>query len=84
MNNKHILISDCIIQSLPGFKAPKYMGKHLQTYDAKKERILQMPNFGNTDTSFSSWLQSGQYEPNISPGFLDMEVHLMYSAYLDT
>nr|XP_056712655.1 beta/gamma crystallin domain-containing protein 1 [Euleptes europaea] len=62
-----------LLESLPGFKAPKYMEKYLQTDDAKNERILQMPNFGNTDTSFSSWLQSGQYEPNISPGFLDME-----------
>ncbi|XP_015272127.1 PREDICTED: absent in melanoma 1 protein-like [Gekko japonicus] len=62
-----------LLESLPGFKAPKYMEKYLQTPDAKKERILQMPNFGNTDTSFSSWLQSGQYEPNFSPGFLDME-----------
>lgn len=53
------------------------MQTHLQTWDGKKEGVLEMPNFGNTDTSFSSWLQSGQYEPNLSPGFLDMEVHLM-------
>uniref|UniRef100_A0A670HXB4 Crystallin beta-gamma domain containing 1 n=1 Tax=Podarcis muralis TaxID=64176 RepID=A0A670HXB4_PODMU len=30
----------------------------------KSERILQMSNFGNPDTSFSSWLKPGQYEPN--------------------
>ncbi|XP_061479481.1 beta/gamma crystallin domain-containing protein 1 isoform X2 [Rhineura floridana] len=54
-------------ESLSGFKTPNFMEKCLQTEDAKKERILQMPNFGKPDTSFSSWLKPGQYEPN---GFL--------------
>ncbi|XP_053144366.1 beta/gamma crystallin domain-containing protein 1 isoform X2 [Hemicordylus capensis] len=61
-------------ESLSGFMAPNYMEKYLQTDDAKKERSLQLPNFGNSDTSFSSWLKSGQYEPNVSLGFLDTEV----------
>ncbi|XP_066466426.1 beta/gamma crystallin domain-containing protein 1 [Tiliqua scincoides] len=58
---------------LSDFKAPDYMEKYLQTDDAKKERSLQIPNFGNLDTNFSSWLKSGQYEASVSPGFLDVE-----------
>ncbi|XP_062980908.1 beta/gamma crystallin domain-containing protein 1 [Elgaria multicarinata webbii] len=58
-------------ESLSGFRAPNYMEKYLQTDDAKKERVLQMPNFGNIDTSFSSWLKPGQHEAN---SFLDIEV----------
>ncbi|KAH0622186.1 hypothetical protein JD844_024278, partial [Phrynosoma platyrhinos] len=57
-------------ESLSDFKAANYMEKYLQTDDAKKERILQVPNFGNFDTSFSSWLKPGQYETN---SFLDIE-----------
>ncbi|KAM6459494.1 beta/gamma crystallin domain-containing protein 1 isoform 2-T2 [Liasis olivaceus] len=57
-------------EPLSGFKAPNYMDKYLQTDDAKKERILQMPNFGNLENSFSNWLKPGQCESN---GFLDIE-----------
>lgn len=64
----------CAIQSLSGFKPPNYVEKYLQTDDAKKERILQVPNFENPDMSFSGWLKSGQYEPNLSSSFLDIEV----------
>ncbi|XP_072854350.2 beta/gamma crystallin domain-containing protein 1 [Pogona vitticeps] len=53
-----------------GFSAPNCMEKYLQTDDAKKEKILQMPNFGNLDTNFSNWLKPNLYEPN---GFLDVE-----------
>ncbi|KAF7253268.1 Beta/gamma crystallin domain-containing protein 1 [Varanus komodoensis] len=53
-------------ESISEFKAPSYM----QTDDAKKEGILQMPNFGNLDLSFSSWLKSGQHEAN---SFVDTE-----------
>ncbi|KAJ6660241.1 hypothetical protein lerEdw1_017941 [Lerista edwardsae] len=59
---------------LSDFKAPDYLEKYLQTDDAKKERSLKIPNFGNLDTNFSSWLKPGQYEANVSPGFLDMEL----------
>uniref|UniRef100_A0A8D0C4H0 Crystallin beta-gamma domain containing 1 n=1 Tax=Salvator merianae TaxID=96440 RepID=A0A8D0C4H0_SALMN len=61
----------CDLQPLSGFKAPNYMDKYLQTDDAKKERILQVTNLGNRDSSVSSWLMPGQHEGN---GFLDVEV----------
>ncbi|CAI5769900.1 Crystallin beta-gamma domain containing 1 [Podarcis lilfordi] len=51
-------------ESLSDFKNPQFMEKYLQSEDPKKERILQMSNFGNPDTSFSTWLKPGQYEPN--------------------
>ncbi|ETE68034.1 Absent in melanoma 1 protein, partial [Ophiophagus hannah] len=51
-------------EPLSGFKAPNYMDKYLQTDDAKKERILQMPNFGSLENSFSNWLKPGQCESN--------------------
>ncbi|XP_060545096.1 beta/gamma crystallin domain-containing protein 1 isoform X1 [Pantherophis guttatus] len=51
-------------EPLPGFKAPNYMDKYLQTDDAKRERILQMPNFGSLENSFSNWLKPGQCESN--------------------
>ncbi|KAJ7341805.1 hypothetical protein JRQ81_007073 [Phrynocephalus forsythii] len=54
-----------------GFSAANYMEKYLQTDDAKKERILQIPNFENIDTNFSNWFKPNLYEPN---GFLDAEV----------
>lgn len=47
------------------------MDKYLQTDDAKKERILQMPNFGSLENSFSNWLKPGQCESN---EFLAIEV----------
>ncbi|XP_042309139.1 beta/gamma crystallin domain-containing protein 1 [Sceloporus undulatus] len=67
------LIFDTAQQSetLSDFRSANYMEKYLQTDDAKKERILQIPNFGNLDTSFSSWLKPGQYETN---SFLDIEI----------
>ncbi|XP_026582448.1 beta/gamma crystallin domain-containing protein 1 isoform X1 [Pseudonaja textilis] len=62
----HPLIFDVTQKSEPlsGFKAPNYMDKYLQTDDAKKERILQMPNFGSLENSFSNWLKPGQCESN--------------------
>uniref|UniRef100_A0A8D2IVV0 Crystallin beta-gamma domain containing 1 n=1 Tax=Varanus komodoensis TaxID=61221 RepID=A0A8D2IVV0_VARKO len=66
--------SEVIEQSISEFKAPSYM----QTDDAKKEGILQMPNFGNLDLSFSSWLKSGQHEAN---SFVDTEVSLMQYVF---
>ncbi|XP_062836218.1 beta/gamma crystallin domain-containing protein 1 isoform X3 [Anolis carolinensis] len=57
-------------ESFSDFKAANYIEKYLQTDDAKNQRILQMPNFGNLDNSFSSWVKPGQYEPN---SFLDIE-----------
>nr|XP_060609093.1 beta/gamma crystallin domain-containing protein 1 isoform X1 [Anolis sagrei ordinatus] len=57
-------------ESFSDFKATNYIDKYLQTDDAKNQRILQMPNFGNLDTGFSSWMKPGQYEPN---SFLDIE-----------
>ncbi|KAL7987865.1 hypothetical protein Chor_006784, partial [Crotalus horridus] len=51
-------------EPLSGFKVPNYMDKYLQTDDAKKERILQMPNFGSLENSFSNWLKPGQCDSN--------------------
>ncbi|KAG8123981.1 hypothetical protein E2320_019320 [Naja naja] len=51
-------------EPLSGFKAPNYMDKYLQIDDAKKGRILQMPNFGSLENSFSNWLKPGQCESN--------------------
>ncbi|KAM7174130.1 beta/gamma crystallin domain-containing protein 1 [Macrochelys suwanniensis] len=61
-------------ESLSGLKVPDYMEKYLPTDDAEEEELnSQMPNYGSTDTNFSSWLKSSSYEPNIPSGFLDRE-----------
>ncbi|XP_070589394.1 beta/gamma crystallin domain-containing protein 1 isoform X2 [Erythrolamprus reginae] len=57
-------------EPFPGLKAPNFMDKYLQTDDAKKERILQIPNFGSLDNSFPNWLKPGQCESN---EFLNIE-----------
>lgn len=46
----------------------------MQADSAKKELSLQMPNYGNPEKSFSSWLGTSRYESNVPFGLLDMDV----------
>ncbi|NXL91487.1 CRBG1 protein, partial [Alectura lathami] len=63
-----------VIQSLSDMKFPSYMEKYMQPDSAKKELSLQMPNYGNPEKNFSSWLGTSRYESNIPAGLLDVDV----------
>ncbi|NXC44705.1 CRBG1 protein, partial [Penelope pileata] len=67
------LIFVFVIQSLSDMKFPSYMEKYLQPDGAKKELSLQMPNYGNPEKNFSSWLGASRYEANVATGLLDVD-----------
>ncbi|XP_037989123.1 beta/gamma crystallin domain-containing protein 1 isoform X2 [Motacilla alba alba] len=60
-------------ESLSDVKFPSFVEKYLQADSAKKELSLQMPNYGNPEKSFSSWLGTSRYESNVPPGLLDVD-----------
>ncbi|XP_008939233.1 PREDICTED: absent in melanoma 1 protein [Merops nubicus] len=60
-------------ESLSDMKLPSFVEKYMQADSAKKELSLQMPNFGNTEKSFSSWLGTSRYESNVPAGLLDVD-----------
>ncbi|NXS32020.1 CRBG1 protein, partial [Pomatostomus ruficeps] len=68
-----------IIQEMKQYmKLPSFVEKYLQADSAKKELSLQMPNYGNPDKSFSSWLGTSRYESNVPPGLLDVDVSIVF------
>lgn len=69
---------DFAIQSLSDMKFPSFVEKFLQADSAKKELSLQMPNYGNPEKSFSSWLGTSRYESNVPPGILDVDVSIVF------
>lgn len=69
---------DFAIQSLSDVKFPSFVEKYLQADSAKKELSLQMPNYGNPEKSFSSWLGTSRYESNVPPGLLDVDVSIVF------
>ncbi|NXV74318.1 CRBG1 protein, partial [Atlantisia rogersi] len=58
---------------LSDMKFPSFVEKYMQADSAKKELSLQMPNYGNPEKSFSSWLGTSRYESNIPAGLLDVD-----------
>uniref|UniRef100_A0A8C3CBI0 Crystallin beta-gamma domain containing 1 n=1 Tax=Cairina moschata TaxID=8855 RepID=A0A8C3CBI0_CAIMO len=62
---------DFAIQCLSDMKFPSYVEKYMQPDSAKKELSLQMPNYGNPEKSFASWLGTNRYESNVPTGLLD-------------
>uniref|UniRef100_A0A803VDR4 Crystallin beta-gamma domain containing 1 n=1 Tax=Ficedula albicollis TaxID=59894 RepID=A0A803VDR4_FICAL len=58
-------------ESLSDMKFPSFVEKYLQADSAKKELSLQVPNYGNPEKSFSSWLGTSRYESNVPSGLLD-------------
>ncbi|XP_065591455.1 beta/gamma crystallin domain-containing protein 1 [Cyrtonyx montezumae] len=60
-------------ESLSDMKFPSYMEKYIQADSAKKELSLQIPNYGNPEENFSSWLGASRYESNVPPGLLDVD-----------
>ncbi|XP_072782845.1 beta/gamma crystallin domain-containing protein 1 isoform X3 [Taeniopygia guttata] len=60
-------------ESLSDMKFPSFVEKYLQADSAKKELSLQMPNYGNPEKGFSSWLGTSRYESNVPPGLLDVD-----------
>ncbi|KAM4904060.1 beta/gamma crystallin domain-containing protein 1 [Sylvia borin] len=60
-------------ESLSDVKFPSFVEKYLQADSAKKELSLQMPNYGNPEKNFSSWLGTSRYESNVPPGLLDVD-----------
>ncbi|NXP77051.1 CRBG1 protein, partial [Ramphastos sulfuratus] len=60
--------------SLSDMKFPGFVEKYMQEDSAKNELSLQMPNYGNPEKSFSSWLGSNRYELNVPSGLLDVDV----------
>ncbi|EOB03542.1 Absent in melanoma 1 protein, partial [Anas platyrhynchos] len=64
---------DFAIQCLSDMKFPSYVEKYMQPDSAKKELSLQMPNYGNPEKSFSSWLGTNRYESNVPTGLLDVD-----------
>ncbi|RMC13157.1 hypothetical protein DUI87_10689 [Hirundo rustica rustica] len=60
-------------ESLSDMKFPSFVEKYLQADSAKKELSLQMPNYGNPEKNFSSWLGTSRYESNVPPGLLDVD-----------
>uniref|UniRef100_A0A8C3CEU2 Crystallin beta-gamma domain containing 1 n=1 Tax=Cairina moschata TaxID=8855 RepID=A0A8C3CEU2_CAIMO len=68
---------DFAIQCLSDMKFPSYVEKYMQPDSAKKELSLQMPNYGNPEKSFASWLGTNRYESNVPTGLLDVDVSIM-------
>ncbi|KAM6086153.1 beta/gamma crystallin domain-containing protein 1 isoform 1-T1 [Theristicus caerulescens] len=60
-------------ESLSDMKFPSFVEKYMQADSAKKELSLQMPNYGNPEKSFSSWLGTSRYESNVPTGLLDVD-----------
>uniref|UniRef100_A0A8C3KSI8 Crystallin beta-gamma domain containing 1 n=1 Tax=Chrysolophus pictus TaxID=9089 RepID=A0A8C3KSI8_CHRPC len=58
-------------ESLSDMKFPSYMEKYIQADSAKKELSLPIPNYGNPEKNFSSWLGASRYESNVPTGLLD-------------
>uniref|UniRef100_A0A8B9UW30 Crystallin beta-gamma domain containing 1 n=1 Tax=Anas zonorhyncha TaxID=75864 RepID=A0A8B9UW30_9AVES len=69
---------DFAIQCLSDMKFPSYVEKYMQPDSAKKELSLQMPNYGNPEKSFSSWLGTNRYESNVPTGLLDVDVYGLF------
>ncbi|NXM58918.1 CRBG1 protein, partial [Illadopsis cleaveri] len=68
-----------IIQEMKQYmKFPSFVEKYLQADSAKKELSLQMPNYGNPEKNFSSWLGTSRYESNVPPGLLDVDVSTVF------
>ncbi|NWW53095.1 CRBG1 protein, partial [Pedionomus torquatus] len=66
-----------VIKSLSDMKFPSFVEKYMQADSAKKELSLQMPNYGNPEKSFSSWLGTSRYESNVPSGLLDVDVSIV-------
>uniref|UniRef100_A0A663EEE9 Crystallin beta-gamma domain containing 1 n=1 Tax=Aquila chrysaetos chrysaetos TaxID=223781 RepID=A0A663EEE9_AQUCH len=66
-------------ESLSDMKFPSFVEKYMQADSAKKELSLQMPNYGNPEKSFSSWLGPNRYESNVPAGLLDVDVSIVLS-----
>uniref|UniRef100_A0A8B9FU89 Crystallin beta-gamma domain containing 1 n=1 Tax=Amazona collaria TaxID=241587 RepID=A0A8B9FU89_9PSIT len=64
-------------ESLSDLKLPSFVEKYMQADSAKKELSLQMPNYGNPEKSFSSWLGTSRYESNVPFGLLNVDVSTM-------
>ncbi|XP_051469052.1 beta/gamma crystallin domain-containing protein 1 [Apus apus] len=60
-------------ESLSDMKFPSFVEKYMQADGAKKELNLQVPNYGNPEKGFSSWLGPSRYESNVSTGLLDVD-----------
>ncbi|KAK4823341.1 hypothetical protein QYF61_001618 [Mycteria americana] len=60
-------------ESLSDMKFPSFVEKYMQADSAKKELSLQMPNYGNPEKSFSSWLGTSRYESNVPTGLLEVD-----------
>ncbi|GAB0186423.1 beta/gamma crystallin domain-containing protein 1 [Grus japonensis] len=58
---------------LSDMKFPSFVEKYMPADTAKKELSLQMPNYGNPEKSFSSWLGTSRYESNVPTGLLDVD-----------
>uniref|UniRef100_A0A672U1I5 Crystallin beta-gamma domain containing 1 n=1 Tax=Strigops habroptila TaxID=2489341 RepID=A0A672U1I5_STRHB len=65
------------LPSLSDLKFPSFLEKYMQADSAKKELSLQIPNYGNPEKSFSSWLGTSRYESNVPSGLLDVDVSTM-------
>ncbi|NWX16618.1 CRBG1 protein, partial [Aegotheles bennettii] len=68
---------DFAIQSLSDLKFPSFVEKYMQADSAKKELSLQVPNYGNPEKSFSSWLGTSRYESSVPTGLLDVDVSIV-------
>lgn len=68
---------DFAIQSLSDMTFPSFVEKYMQADSAKKELSLHMPNYGNPEKSFSSWLGTSRYESNVPSGLLDVDVSIV-------
>ncbi|XP_040407243.1 beta/gamma crystallin domain-containing protein 1 isoform X2 [Cygnus olor] len=60
-------------ECLSDMKFPSYVEKYMQPDSTKKELSLPMPNYGNPEKSFSSWLGTSRYESNVPTGLLDVD-----------
>ncbi|XP_053918648.1 beta/gamma crystallin domain-containing protein 1 isoform X2 [Cuculus canorus] len=60
-------------ESLSDMKFPSFVEKYMQADSAKKELNLQMPNYGNPEKSFSSWLGASRFDSNVPSGLLDVD-----------
>ncbi|NXY43898.1 CRBG1 protein, partial [Ceuthmochares aereus] len=64
-------------ESLSDMKFPSFVEKYMQADSAKKELSLQMPNYGNPEKSFSSWLGTSRFDSNVPTGLLDVDVSIV-------
>uniref|UniRef100_A0A8C3KTA6 Crystallin beta-gamma domain containing 1 n=1 Tax=Chrysolophus pictus TaxID=9089 RepID=A0A8C3KTA6_CHRPC len=68
-------------ESLSDMKFPSYMEKYIQADSAKKELSLPIPNYGNPEKNFSSWLGASRYESNVPTGLLDPHIITILSLF---